>query len=289
MTDFKQLSARVVGRMRDIVLSTPLHRLPGLKRVYDRFRSAATPTERVWIDHHGYEMYVDPQDRIGYQLYRGHWEPEVEQTIREQVPPGGTVVDVGGHFGAYTLQMRRAVGPDGDVVVFEPHPDNVEMLRRTVDRNSFENVVLEERAVADSEGTTELLVVEESSLSSTHEGVDLSEDFEQSTVEVNTVGLGSYLEEQFDTVDFIKMDIQGAEIAAIRGLEAYVENVRSILLEVHDTLSRTQIETIFELLSTHGTLRDVKGRELIRTPGALGDSLHVLWTNESIGEKGAGR
>ncbi|MUV88830.1 hypothetical protein GJ629_02095 [Halapricum sp. CBA1109] len=69
--------------------------------------------------------------------------------------------------------MRRCIGEMGNVVVFEPHSENAEMIRKTIEQNGFDNVELVEAAVDETSGTTTFRAVGETSLSSTHDAMDI--------------------------------------------------------------------------------------------------------------------
>lgn len=59
-----------------------------------------------------------------------HYEPDLTRLMLHAIRPGATVIDVGAHFGYYTLLASRLAGPAGKVIAFEPTPSTFEILRR---------------------------------------------------------------------------------------------------------------------------------------------------------------
>jgi FkbM family methyltransferase len=120
-----------------------------------------------------------------------------------------TVLDIGANIGIYTSFLADLVGPTGRVVAFEPESRNVERLRSGVGSRAQVEVV--HAAVTDRSGTIELFVADD--LNVDHH--TYASDGRRSE-KVAAVALDDFVREG-ERVDLIKMDIQGAEAAALRG------------------------------------------------------------------------
>jgi predicted RNA methylase len=70
----------------------------------------------------------------------GSYESEKQAVVAEALGPGMVFYDLGANAGFYTLLAARAVLPGGEVIAFEPLPENISYLRRHVERNGFRNV-----------------------------------------------------------------------------------------------------------------------------------------------------
>lgn len=120
-----------------------------------------------------------------------------------------TVLDIGANIGIYTSFLAELVGPTGRVVAFEPEKRNVDRLRSAV--FSLAQVEVVHAAVTDRSGTIELFVAD-----------DLNVDHHtyasngRRSEKVAAVALDDFVKKG-ERVDLIKMDIQGAEAAALRG------------------------------------------------------------------------
>ena len=75
----------------------------------------------------------------------------------ERLRPGDMAVDVGCFKGAYTYWMRRCVGAEGEVVAFEPQPQQVAYLRGVVAAMKWRNVIVEAKGVSNAAGELELV------------------------------------------------------------------------------------------------------------------------------------
>jgi FkbM family methyltransferase len=147
------------------------------------------------------------------------YEPEVPRYLQAHVRSGDLAVDVGANIGYFTLLFARLVGPEGRVIAFEPNADNVRLLRQNVDANAYTNVEIHSQAVADSSGRSFLY------LSPDNPGDHrLVKSDSRSAVPVNVVALDDALPELCGKLDWLKVDVQGAELAALRGMRSLIDS-----------------------------------------------------------------
>ncbi len=158
----------------------------------------------------GHTMLLDSKDSLHLSIY-GYHEPLLTELLEKRIRKGDVVLDIGAHIGYQTLNCARAVGRAGKVYAFEPAPENFSLLRKNVERNGYQNVVLERKAVSDRSSRIRLYLSEFSS--GDHRTYHPPED--RQSIEVEAVRLDDHFEDE--RVDFIKMDIQGAEAGAVRG------------------------------------------------------------------------
>ncbi len=164
-------------------------------------------------------MRSDPEDRLNLAV-NGIYEPRDTAFVGRIVRTGDTVVDIGAHIGYYTCYMARLVGPTGCVVAFEPAPDTFEILRDNVAFNGYTHVRLENKAVTEKTGPLTLYTqagrTEDNHIFSNRE----EQRVEQS---VEGVCLDDVPFLRAHPPAFIKMDIQGAEPLALRGMRALLK------------------------------------------------------------------
>lgn len=142
-------------------------------------------------------------------------EPFQTEIVLNEVRPGDTVVDVGAHIGYYTLILARLVGPKGRVLAFEPDPLNFAILQRNVELNGYTNVELFRCALSDRCGQFRLF---QSTDNAGDHRLYESLDEPRAVVEAEAVTLDSVFGDRTETVDFVKMDVQGAEGMALEGM-----------------------------------------------------------------------
>ena len=199
----RRLAYAVLSRVRGHGLS----RIPGAEHFIRAFRQGTAVV-------HGFPIELDKEDSLSLSLF-GNFEPEQTALVATLVKPGETVVDLGAHIGYYTLLFAKLVGPSGRVIAFEPSPDSCAILRRNVAKNGLANVTVE-NAAAGAASRSGVLHLSANRLD--HHTGDASGEGAGETVPVDVVALDSYFDPTA-TIDFVKMDIQGAEPAALRGME----------------------------------------------------------------------
>ena len=182
-----------------------------------------------------------------FELLTDRHETETMFQLDRLIQPGMTVLDIGAHVGYYTHRYAPKVGGNGRIISFEPHPRTFKVLQHNTAQ--FSNVILNQLALADSAGTAELhdylmmsasgslhydqgmLNLQQSQLSDSDVAPRIGEDFHASTFTVQTRPVDDCLAELgIDQVDVVKMDIEGAEIGALRGMRRTIANSPNLSL-----------------------------------------------------------
>ena len=170
-------------------------------------------------------------------------EKDDRRFVERTVGPGMTVLDLGAHHGLYTTLLSRLVGPEGRVIAFEPSPRERRGLERHLRLNGCNNVTVVPCAVGERSGTAEFFMANSRrSGASGMRNTELDGRFADSVrIEVPVTTIDEYLEEHhIEGVDFVKMDIEGAELAALRGGRDLLTADRrpTIMIEMSDTVTR---------------------------------------------------
>lgn len=161
----------------------------------------------------GHEMFLDAKDSLRLSI-NGIFEPFETQLVNTQIRKGDIVLDIGANIGYYTLIFARLVGEQGKVFAFEPDPTNFSLLQKNVEINGYKNVELVQEAVSNKTGKLRLYLSEDNK--GDHRIYDSHDDRE--SIEIEATRLDDYFRNYDGVVDFIKMDIQGAEAGAVQGM-----------------------------------------------------------------------
>lgn len=154
----------------------------------------------------------------------GRWESAESERLGELLGPGMTFVDVGAHVGYMSVLAARAVGPEGRGFAVEPAPGNAALLRENLLRNDITNVEVIEAAAMEGNGRVLL------GLSPWNSGDNRAYDVPgMDRVVVPTVRLDDVLPGSVH-VDVVKVDSQGTDHRAIRGMEAIIRRCRPVML-----------------------------------------------------------
>ena len=177
------------------------------------------------IDVMGHQMYLDLPDSLG--LRRNPCYGKLETALLESlVHPGDTVLDLGANIGYFTLLFARWTGANGRVLAFEPDPVNFSFVKRNLEANAYHHVEPHPMAVSDKSGQLRLYVCAYNR--GDHRSYDPGES--RQVVEIEAVTLDHLLGPNFPNVDFIKMDIQGAEGLAVRGMQKLLSAQEKIVM-----------------------------------------------------------
>lgn len=206
---------------------------------------------KIWIAKLGNLLYGwESLYRALYSTYKSVSDTRERRLLSEIVQPGMTVVDVGANIGVYAAYLSRLVGSGGRVIAFEPEPRNFQRLCTCV--KPLENVEPVQAGVVERSGEIELFVSD--ALNVDHQTYDSGEN--RSRISVPAVAIDDYFAPG-TKVDLIKMDVQGAEMSALRGAARVISENRNMKLVLEYWpygLKRAgaQPEQFLELLSDMG-------------------------------------
>jgi len=154
----------------------------------------------------GHKMFLDSKDSLCLSI-NGVYEPFETELVKKEIKKGDVVLDLGANIGYYTLIFGKLVGKRGKVFAFEPDPTNFSLLKKNVEMNGYKNVELVQKAVSNKTGKIKLYLCEDNKgdhrIYNSHDG--------RQSIEIEAIRLDDYFKNYNGAVDFIKMDIQGAE------------------------------------------------------------------------------
>jgi FkbM family methyltransferase len=162
-----------------------------------------------------------------------------------------TILDIGGCEGEESIRYSR-IFPFSSIYIFEPLPENQKLIAENLEKYKVKNVTMMPVAVSDEKGISQFHV---SSGHPQHESNELDWNFGNKSssllspekannhlwlqfsekINVETLTLDSFfIENKMDEVDFIHMDVQGAELKVLMGAKQCIKKIKAIWLEVAD-------------------------------------------------------
>ena len=172
--------------------------------------------EFVIID--GNKMFLDEKDSLLLSINK-IYEKNETNFVKDSVNKGDIVIDIGANIGYYTLMFAKLVGDTGKIYSFEPDPRNFFILEKNIQINGYNNIILEKKAVSNKLGKATLYVNENSAGSSMHKPNNVVDQ-----IYVDLITLDNYFEVNAITPDFIKIDIEGYELNALKGMESILQS-----------------------------------------------------------------
>jgi FkbM family methyltransferase len=181
------------------------------------------PAQGLWL-------YLNP--RTGRNYFEGGGEPEVQAALQRYLRPGMIFYDIGANIGFFSLLAARIVGEHGRVIAFEADPEIAVRLRGHIVRNNFRAISVEEKAVWSEPGT--VFFARTDPATSPDRGLGrVVANGAADTIQVDAVSLDAYVQTA-PAPDFLKCDVEGAEVEVFRGAQRLLAEKRPVILcEMH--------------------------------------------------------
>jgi FkbM family methyltransferase len=201
-------------------------------------------------------MACDPADRgtpAMVSLHFGQYERAEFDMWRRLLPRGAVIADIGANIGWYAAHMA-AFDPTASVVAFEPVPGNFNWLSKTIARNNLRNVRLERLALSDRRGAITIYVDPTiGGAASSHPTIYA---MSSSGITVDATTLDDYALSHHLKLDAVKLDVEGAELAVLKGSNLVLSQQRpmifSEMLRRHARAFGYHPNNIIELMRSHG-------------------------------------
>lgn len=229
-----------------------LYRLGPITKVVRSFLNKISPVGLSVVTiaaggNQGMRMELDLQSEKDYWL--GTYEMDLQKVIQQKVQKDWVVYDVGANIGYFSLFFSRVVGKNGRVFSFEPFPSNLERLKKNLRLNDLQDhVTVVPYAVIQETREIEFLVGASGAMGKAS-GSAGREDINAygNSIEVQGVSLDDWVyHREMPPPNAIKMDIEGGEILALRGMERLFKEIRPIFfLELHGESAARVAWTIF--------------------------------------------
>jgi FkbM family methyltransferase len=165
----------------------------------------------------GSKMLLDTRDRglSTELLLKGIREPLSTAYIQNEIKPGDICIDIGANIGYYALLEAKIVGPTGKVYAIEPVASNIELLKKNIQLNNYENIMISKLAIGDKNQIGYISLSSNSNLHSLNDSVILDKN---AVEEVEIITLDDFLNNK-EYPSLIRMDTEGYEDNIIQGLK----------------------------------------------------------------------
>jgi FkbM family methyltransferase len=203
---------------------------------------------KVTVPKYGYRYFCKISD----------FAPGRENDIIEHFNPaeGNIVIDVGAHVGRYSILGSKLVGRSGKVIAVEPHPGNFQLLKRNLQINTSENnnvITLNCAAYCRDTPQLRLFLAGEDRGNTIYNTVMESRHSTEKFVTIPALKLDSivqYAGIQAHEINWIKIDVEGAEYEVLQGAQNILSNSRDIavLVEVHNLQNKNLHNPIIDML-----------------------------------------
>ena len=175
-------------------------------------------------------------------------EPLIEKIINSLEKSDGIALDIGANHGIYTAQLAEKFGT---VYAFEPHPDNVKILKEV--QKAHPNIHIMEKVISKTNGPYKLYCCSKDdgshTINKTYKDVKIWGYNSKNFIKVPGITLDTFWENLNKPIEFMKVDIEGAETSIFEGAKKMLKNnTMTIILEVHHFVDSEAIYKIFKKL-----------------------------------------
>ena len=206
--------------------------------VQERVQLYETPTGRYYLPTDA------PQDHVIQCIKNGGiFEPKIIETAKAYIWPGSTALDVGANFGQMSVLFSRFVGAGGEVHSFEADPFVYELLLKTLAANNCQNVTAHPGAVYDRPNQQLFYPVQDFKRAQAYGscGIDPKATAGRTVKTLTIDGL------KINTpISFMKVDIQGSDLFALRGAVETIKRHRMPILFEFEQQFQAEFGTSFQ-------------------------------------------
>jgi FkbM family methyltransferase len=226
-----------------------------LRPTYENLLDWSTQGEGIGWTINGVTYRIDPHYR---HMLAPHYDSAVAEFLRQRVKPGAVCFDVGANVGVYVLQFCYWAGTTGKVIAFEPNPEAVAVLEKHIQINKitpYTTVI--KAAIGATNGEATLYIDGPDAMSRLGVANHLMAT-RAKPITVPLITLDTFCLQQGMWPDWLFIDIEGFEIAALQGAQQLIKRRRpdlGIIVEMHpdvwDSANTTRAQTT-ELLQKMG-------------------------------------
>lgn len=183
----------------------------------------------------GFNWFIDPISDFGLRLVEeGSYEKEMTALILDNLSENDTFVDLGGNEGYFSILASEKVRQGGKIYCIEPQQRLWNVILNNIQLNRCKNICLFPFAISDKEATIELTLSPDINTGSSTFAADARRSFWKKQT-INAETLDSLFYQKVNSIELIKIDIEGFELFALKGAEKLLKNkiIKKLIIELH--------------------------------------------------------
>ncbi len=192
------------------------------------------------------KIYPIPINILDISSLDAFWEIFIGKNYEKynKIKSGDLVLDIGGNVGIFTIKAAQVVGDKGKVIVIEPEPNNVKLIKENT--KIFNNVTIIPKAVGSKSGKVELLIGKHSGSHSIYTEDDYSPNDKIISIQIDLLD-NICKELTLNLIDFIKIDVEGWELEVLKGAINSLEKIKFFTIaSYHSKEIRSQLTKFLE-------------------------------------------
>jgi FkbM family methyltransferase len=179
----------------------------------------------------------------GQEYLHGIKEIFIQEIYKQVLPVNAFILDCGANIGLSVIYLKK-ICPSATIIAFEPDTHNFKLLEKNIQSHELRNVELKNLAIWKED--TMISFDSEGSMASK---INFNKKENQSEM-IQAVRLKNYLNRK---IDFLKIDIEGAEFEVIKDIEDVMDNIETVFIEYHGNFEQNnELTELFRILKTKG-------------------------------------
>ncbi|MFZ4058244.1 MAG: FkbM family methyltransferase [Ferruginibacter sp.] len=153
-----------------------------------------------------------------FRYFPSNYEADNFEFLKASVKPGSVVLDIGAHIGLFSVIAAKYMQQKGKVFAFEPTQNTYLLLEQTIAMNVLHEVIFPVKEAMSKETGTITFYVSENEADNSNSLISYKQDRQLEGIEVSVDTIDNFASEQgLRAIDFIKIDVEGAEFDTLRG------------------------------------------------------------------------
>jgi FkbM family methyltransferase len=190
-----------------------------------------------------------------FKYFPETYEAENFEFLSKSCKPGAVIIDIGAHIGLFSVIASQVTGKTGKVYAFEPAPSTYALLQKTVGINHAEQVIETfQKAVGKETGKITFFVSDDQADNS-NSLVNYKADRSLHGIDVAVTSIDNFVKEKnITSLNFIKIDVEGAEYDTLRGAADTFRNLKPVcIVAIHPepiTAKGDKLEDIYDFIAS---------------------------------------
>lgn len=191
-----------------------------------------------------------------FRYFPEEYEAENFEFLEDSCKTGSVVIDIGAHIGLFSVIASQVTGDKGKVYAFEPAPNTFVLLKKTLSINQSQVIEPFQKAVGKESGKITFFV-SDGEADNSNSLVNYKEDRPLHGIDVEVTSVDAFVKEKnISKLDFIKIDVEGAEYDTLRGAIETLKNLKPVcIVAVHPEPIQAKgdrLEDIYDLIAGCG-------------------------------------
>jgi FkbM family methyltransferase len=188
-----------------------------------------------------------------FKYFPEQYEAENFEFLEDSCRSGSVVIDIGAHIGLFSVIASQVTGDKGKVYAFEPAPNTFALLKKTLAINNSQVIEPYQKAVGKENGKITFFV-SDGEADNSNSLVNYKDDRPLHGIDVEVTSVDEFVKEKkINKVDFIKIDVEGAEYDTLRGAVETLKNLRpACIVAIHPEPIKAKgdrLEDIYDLIA----------------------------------------